>query len=235
MALAIIGCIFLPVRAEAPAAAVVESSPGQDGDHKPSAPAKDAADSVILTLAIESGDHQKGRSGDYLPQPLVVRARDVAGRVVPNVVVTFQVTSKRGLISNTMPGEGFTLREVMTDGDGRAGVFLHQPFRADFTTSVTASAGSRQVTFTSATFVHKEMTGRPVCGTIRPGPNPGEITLNWTYHGDNAEWFLIQVSTDNVHWRDAAKIVDPDATSTTISNLDQRTPYYFSICAGRDD
>ena len=70
-------------------------------------------------LLMVSGDAQQGTSGEPLADPLVVEVRDQYDEILPGVEVAFRVTKGDGRL-----GEGFTLKKIRTDSNGRTEVLL---------------------------------------------------------------------------------------------------------------
>lgn len=106
----------------------------------------------VSRLVPVSGDYQTGFESQRLADSLVVVTTDAYGNVVPNVTVTFQVTSGSGSVSPAT---------VTSNADGRAAtMFTVGAFGSSQT--VRASAGSGAYTFTA---------------TVRKTPDGTSITL----------------------------------------------------------
>jgi hypothetical protein len=69
------------------------------------------------SLVILSGDEQRARAGEFLDDPLVVRALDAASQPVPGATVRF------GFLDD-LPGAGLQPAAVVTDEEGRAGAVV---------------------------------------------------------------------------------------------------------------
>jgi hypothetical protein len=92
---------------------------------------------TIPTIEKSSGDGQSGTAGGALPNPLVVLVRDENKNPMPNVAVTFAVTSGIGSVAPT---------SATTDASGKAGTVL--TLGPSGITRVTATApGIGSVTF----------------------------------------------------------------------------------------
>ena len=105
-----------------------------------------------VTLSTVSGDKQTATYGTKVAAPLVVVARDAAGRPVPGLSVSWK--SADGTPSSAT---------TTTDGNGKAQISLAVS-RTFFTTRVSASAGGSTVTFTA------KGNGTPSLGDRRPFP-----------------------------------------------------------------
>lgn len=77
---------------------------------------------IPVALALVSGDHQEGKAGEMLPEPLTVRATDEAGDPVASVVVRWRLIAGAGVL---IDDEGRRdIASTRTRSDGIAGVAL---------------------------------------------------------------------------------------------------------------
>jgi len=88
----------------------------------------------VATLTVVSGGKQTGTVGTTLPLPLVVKAKDAVGNVVPNASISFVDGA----------GGAFAPNPAVTDSTGQASTAYTLPLAAKSLT-VTASAGSVSV------------------------------------------------------------------------------------------
>lgn len=118
-------------------AARVEGSMGSPVSFAATASASGAA-----TVEKVSGDHQTGRPGEELANPLVLRVRDAAGRPVPGLAVTWVIGSGNGSLEPD---------NVTTDSQGHASSRL--------------TLGTAGPTTIVATVIGGAITGSPITFT----------------------------------------------------------------------
>ncbi|HTB12143.1 MAG TPA: Ig-like domain-containing protein [Bryobacteraceae bacterium] len=124
-----------------------------------------AASSVVMTLAILSGDGQTGAPGALLAAPLTVLLKDNLGNPAPGQPVAFAAS----------PGAQLVSASTSTDANGQASAVLRLPSSASLAL-VTAQAAHNVVTF-SANGAASSLTNFPaisqvVSGNLGNGPDP---------------------------------------------------------------
>ena len=124
---------------------------------------------IPLAFWIISGDTQQGLPGEALPRPIVVEVRDQSGEPLPDVQVTFTVSSGGGTLSVT---------NATTDSDGRA----------ESTLTLGPEPGTNTVTV-SVTGIQVAQT---VTATAEPPPIPEDV------NGDDVVNILDLVSVASV-------------------------------------
>ena len=103
-------------------------------------------------LTIVSGDNQTGAAGVFNLQPLVVSVTNAAGTTpLANAPVVFTVQTGGGKLAlindDSSPLSGVI--EHLTDATGMARVYFKQPDAINITNTISAAAGTSQVSFTT--------------------------------------------------------------------------------------
>ena len=102
------------------------------------------------TLAVISGDGQRGAPGSVLADSLGVQIRDQSGDPLPGISVTFTIAAGDGTLSATT---------ATTDENGRASVALTLGSQQGTNTIVVTAANLKPVTFTASGYDRADFDG----------------------------------------------------------------------------
>ncbi|WP_412972483.1 carboxypeptidase-like regulatory domain-containing protein [Glaciecola sp. MF2-115] len=178
-------------------------------------------------LSVNSGNGQRGGSGQPLAQPLVVVANDDGANVVPGAQVEFKVTAGGGKFSN---GEKTII--VTTDSDGRASAELTLGYLAGLdkqrvNARLISSASDNVLTagFTATAFQPKEAALTRISGIVLDNQDKPLVNATVSVDGTNRQTvtdqegkFLIQQSpVGPVHLLVDGSTVLGDAEFPTLS------------------
>lgn len=133
-------------------------------------------------LSVVSGDRQAANTNAFLPEPLVVRARDQTGHGLSNAPVTFTIWPPGGLFSIAASGAPLmATNTVRADADGFAQVWLKLPGGGGGHQWITASAFDTNVLLEAFA---KSAANRPTVTveatdpvSAEPGSNIGVFTI----------------------------------------------------------
>ncbi len=184
---------------------------------------------IVPTIAIVSGNNQTNAPAGFTEAPLVISVvNSVGGATLTNAPVTFAVTAGGGGISTAWGGFATTPQTLTTDTSGHAQVFYQSGTNYGVGSTITASAASHSVSFSSTTTIGDGTFDAPSGMTMTAVGNT-QIYLTWTNHATSATSILIQSSTDDATWTTVTTLSDPTATSYTVTGLTQGQAYYFRI------
>jgi hypothetical protein len=186
-----------------------------------------ATGKIADKLSVNSGNGQRGGSGQPLAQPLVVVANDAGANVVPGAEVEFKVTAGGGKFSN-----GQNTIVIVTDSDGRASAELTLGYLAGLdkqrvNAKLISNASDNVLTagFTATAFQPKEAAATSISGIVLDNQDNPLVNATVSVDGTNRQTvtdvagkFLIeQAPVGPVHLLVDGSTVLGDAEFPTLS------------------